>query len=187
MTEQTAQVIQVPRSEQAACALVERTRRRGLGRLRSAQPAQHLGEVYWPLALVWASAAGTGRRQWREGLLGAVDLVTGRPGIVDVALPPLARQHVATGRIPPRVPRDRALLTWHDFHRDHVDRRRKPFRPPRLTVDRVELAWLPHQLVGCGTSRYLVDTLVRRVDPLEDFPYVREQVTADPQPEEVSP
>lgn len=136
-------------------------------------------ELYWPVALVHATARSTGRRQWVERVQGAVDLVTGRVGLVDLEVPE-AREVRADERdcIPARVSRTVAELRWHEFFRDHVDRQHKPLRPPALTVDRIERVWLPNHVVAVGSRRYLVDGMTARVDELSNFPSVEHLVAS---------
>lgn len=170
--------IEMVRSRSLASAARER-----LGRGGSVEVDR---ELYWPIALVYAAARGTGRRQWTDQVLGAVDLVSGRVGIVDIDLPP-TRDLTAEDRdlIPARMRRPLAERLWHEWFRDHIDRRRKPMRPPALSVDRIERVWLPNHLVIADGRQYLVDPMVARVDHLRNFPGVeqmlREQI--DPRTE----
>lgn len=139
-----------------------------------------LGELYWPIAVIRASAAGTfWGKPWTDRVLGAIDLVTGRIGLVDVSLP-ATRETTATddARIEARLSQQEALAVWHEYFRDYVDRRRKPLRPPALTVDGFERLWLPNHLVSADGHSYLVDPLVGRVDRLRDFPGVARQLRA---------
>lgn len=157
-------------------------RRSTASRLRAAlgreQQVSLDGLVYWPVALVHARAEGQGRGTWVERIQGAVDLVSGRVGLVDLQLEDPRWCTVQDAhRIPPRVPRGVAELRWHEFFRDHVDRRRKPMRPPALSIDRIQEVWLPAHLVTVGGRRYLVDALTARVDELADFPYVEGVLT----------
>lgn len=136
--------------------------------------------LYWPVAIVHASARSAGRRQWVERVQGAVDLVTGRVGLVDVDLP--AAEEVAARPerlITPRLTRAQALGAWHEYFRDYVDRRRKPLRPPTLVADRVDTLWLRNRLVTAGSKRLLVDPLVSRVDDLRNYPYAAQFVAPD--------
>lgn len=136
-------------------------------------------ELYWPVALVHATAQSTGRRRWVERVLGAVDLITGRVGLVDLDMPETREVHVEERDcIPARVPRQVAELRWHEFFRDHVDRRHKPMRPPALTIDRIERVWLPNHVVSVGSRRYLVDGMTARVDELSNFPSVEHLVSS---------
>lgn len=154
--------------------------RSSLSRLRglvgaTAESVQLERTLYWPVALVHATARGTGRHGWTERCQGAVDLVSGRVGLVDLDLPQTQERPVRSEDcIPARVPRGVAELRWHEFFRDHVDRRRKPLRPPALSVDRIAQVWLPSHLVTAGARPYLVDALTGRVDALADFPYVED-------------
>lgn len=138
------------------------------------EPASVEQELYWPVAIVHATAAGTGRRQWVERVQGAVDLVTGRVGLVDLHLPPAEAVETDPARlITPRLDHEAATAAWHEFFRDHVDRRRKPLRPPALSADRVQTLWLRNTVVAAGSRRLLVDPLVARVEDLRHYPYVQ--------------
>lgn len=140
---------------------------------RAPQPVSLDGTVYWPIALVHATAEGRGRRRWVDRVQGAVDLVSGRVGLVDLDLPRPEAATVPEARcIPARVPRGVAELRWHEFFRDHVDRKFKPMTPPAISVDRIQQVWIPSHLAAVGGRRYLVDAMTRRVDELRDFPYV---------------
>lgn len=131
------------------------------------------GPVYWPIAVVHATARSTGRRQWVERVQGAVDLVSGRIGLVDAELPDLHHPDADERRmVPARLGPDAALATWHEYFRDHVDRRRKPLRPPALSVDRVERLWLAHQLVTADDRAFLVDPMTARAEEATDFPWL---------------
>ncbi|WP_154402158.1 hypothetical protein [Ornithinimicrobium cavernae] len=177
----TMVLLDVPRSRERSIELV---RRRSLvsvvrERLGRGDPSVVDRELYWPIALVRATASGTGRRQWRDQVLGAVDLVSGRIGIVDVDLPPTRELTAAEGDlIPARMSRTVAERLWHEWFRDHTDRRRKPMRPPALSVDQIERVWLPNHLVTAGGRRFLVDPMVGRVEDLRNVPSV-EQLLSD--------
>lgn len=136
-------------------------------------------ELYWPVGLVHATARSAGRRRWVERVQGAVDLITGRVGLVDLDVPDTRELHVdERDCIPSRVPRHVAELRWHEFFRDHVDRKHKPMRPPALTIDRIERVWLPNHVVSVGSRRYLVDGMTARVDELSNFPSVEHLVSS---------
>lgn len=116
--------------------------------------------VYWPIAVVTGTATGTGRRQWTHRSQGAIDLVTGRIGLLDRDVTRLRElPGLPEERVPPRLSRQQALESWHELFRDHVDRRFKPLRPPRLSLDSVEALWLEHYLVRVGEYRFLVDSV----------------------------
>lgn len=155
-----------------------------LGTLRGRSGARVVGAVYWPIAIVHARASSTGRRQWTERTVGAIDLVSGRIGIVDEEVPRRSEVVVDHGTvIPPRLGRDQALADWRDYFRDYVDRRRHPLRPPGLSVERVEPVWVEQQVVEHGGHRFLVDPVTHRADPLEGFPWVEQHLTiSDPDP-----
>lgn len=138
-----------------------------------------LGELYWPIAVVHATARSSGRRQWVERVQGAIDLVSGRIGLVDVELP--ADREVEVGQerlIAARLGRAEALAAWHEYFRDYVDRRRKPMRPPGLSVDRVERLWVPHRVAVRGDARFLVDPVTSRAERMENFPSVAKMLAA---------
>jgi hypothetical protein len=109
---------------------------------------------------VAGTATGTGRRQWTHRSQGAIDLVTGRIGLLDRDITGTREApDLPEGRVPPRLSRERALRSWHELFRDHVDRRFKPLRPPKLSLDSVESLWLEHYLVRVGEHRFLVDSV----------------------------
>lgn len=187
----TVQVLEVDLDRERTRELVRErsvlTRLRVL--LRREQPIEVEHDLYWPIALVHATASGTGRRRWTDRVQGAIDLVSGRTGLVDVELP--AAREVAVDpseRIPARLSRQQALEAWHEYFRDHVDRRHKPLRPPALSVDRIERLWLPNHVASSGGRSFLVDPLTARVDELKNFPHV-ERMLAEParRPELTSP
>lgn len=131
------------------------------------------GPVYWPVAVVHATARSTGRRQWVERVQGAVDLVSGRIGLADAAPAVLPHPDADQRRtVPARLGPDAALTAWHEYFRDHVDRRRKPLRPPALSVDRVERLWLAHQLVTADDRAFLVDPMTSRAEEATSFPWL---------------
>lgn len=134
-------------------------------------------QLYWPIALVHATARSTGRRQWIDRVQGAIDLVTGRVGLVDLEIPP-SREIGAreVDCIPARVGRSSATALWHEYFRDHVDRQRKPLRPPELSIDRMERVWLPNHVVTTAGRDYLVDAMVGRADDLRNYPVVEQML-----------
>lgn len=155
--------------------------RRLVGRTPEAMRVE--AQLYWPIALVHATARSTGRRSWVDRVQGAVDLVTGRVGLVDMVVPEVRDARVDPGDcIPWRLSRSTAELTWHEHFRDHVDRKHKPLRPPSLSVDRIQRVWLPNHVVAVDDRRYLVDPMVARVEPLEHFAGI-EALLADRTPE----
>lgn len=116
--------------------------------------------VYWPIAVLTGTATGTGRREWTHRSQGAIDLVTGRIGLLDRDVTDVRElEDLPEDRVPPRLSRQRAMDRWHELFRDHVDRRFKPLRPPRLSVDGLEALWLEHYLVRVGEHRFLVDSV----------------------------
>lgn len=145
--------------------------------IRGGRDVQMVASIYWPIAVIEARASSTGRRRWTEHTTGAIDLISGRIGIVDEEVP---RQHDVSVDpetvIPTRLSRADALADWHDYFRDYLDRRRRPLRPPALSVDRIEPLWVEHQLVQQGEQRFLVDPVTRRADPLDHFPSVAQSM-----------
>lgn len=134
-----------------------------------------LGALYWPIALVHASAVSTGRRQWTERVHGAIDLVSGRIGLVDVDLPPHDSVEADTDRlVKPRLGKSEALASWHEYFRDYVDRRWKPLRPPALSVDEVAQVWVEYQVVSSQGRLLLADPVTGRADDLKNFPWVEQ-------------
>ena len=163
--------------------VLERSTGARLRRLLGREDAIHVEhEVYWPIALVHATASSTGRRRWVERVQGAIDLISGRVGLVDLDVPD-RREVQADERdcIPARLPRGVAELRWHEFFRDHVDRKHKPMRPPSLSVDRIERVWLPNHVVAVRDRRFLVDAMTARVDELSSFPSVEQMLASRPQ------
>lgn len=134
-------------------------------------------QLYWPIALVHATARSTGRRQWIDRVQGAIDLVTGRVGLVDLEMPP--SQEIGALQldcIPARLGRVGAAALWHEYFRDYVDRQRKPLRPPELSIDRIERVWLPNHVVTTAGRHYLVDAMVGRADDLRNYPVVEQML-----------
>ncbi len=166
-----------------AADAVRSVERRSLGArlaaLRGARGAHVAGTVYWPIAVIYARATSTGRRQWIEHTLGAVDLVSGRIGLLDEE-PQVERNVCVDPRavIPPRLARPSVLSAWHDYHRDYIDRRRRSMSPPALAVERVEPVWLEHSVVVQGDRRFLVDPVSHRADPLQHFPWIEQRLPA---------
>ena len=156
----------------------EVVRRRSLtsrlrGRLEDHPPAALEGIAYWPIAIVEATARSTGRRRWTERVRGAVDLVSGRIGLVDEEVRVLDSVYVEQGTVvPARLGRQTALDAWHEYFRDYIDRLRKPMSPPTLSVDSVERLWLEHLILTECDREFLVDPVTHRADPLESFPWV---------------
>jgi hypothetical protein len=143
------------------------------GRLGDHDPAEPVGTAYWPIAIVEATARSTGRRRWTERVRGAVDLVSGRIGLVDEDVPVLECVQVEEAAVvPARLGRDVALDAWHTYFRDYVDRRRKPMSPPALSVDSVQRLWLEHLILADRDRQFLVDPVTHRADPIESFPWV---------------
>lgn len=143
------------------------------------EPIELERELYWPIALIHATAQGTGRRAWTERVQGAVDLLSGRVGLVDVDLPPVRELPVPPAdRIEARLSRSAAQAVWHEFFRDHVDRRYKPMRPPVLSLDRIDRLWLPNHVVSSAGRRFLVDAMVARVEELRNFPSIEQMLRA---------
>jgi hypothetical protein len=143
------------------------------GRLADHSPAMLVGTAYWPIVIVEATARSTGRRRWTERVRGAVDLVSGRIGLVDEEVPVLEAVRVEEAAVvPPRLGRTLALEAWHEYFRDYVDRRRKPMSPPALAVDSAERLWLEHLILSDCDRQFLVDPVTHRADPLESFPWV---------------
>lgn len=189
--------IQVLGEELAEAELLTLLLRRTLGtRLRTAlgrtQRARSLGTFYTPVAVIEATATGAGRRPWRDRTLGIVDLLTGRVGLADRSLPPLVERAVPAGAVvPARVPPQQASRLWHEFFRDHIDRRRRPMRPPHLTLDSCERRWLPLQVLDVAGGRVAIDPVTRRADPVTLFPALAQLLQAGqppsvPRPQEVS-
>jgi hypothetical protein len=170
----------------AAIAVVDQRtlRARLTARWGGSRPTAEVESLYWPIAIIHARATSTGRRAWIEHTVAAIDLVSGRIGLVDEKVPLEREVEVRPESvIPPRLGRQNALAAWHDYHRDYVDRRRRPMRPPALEVERIEPTWLEHRLVTQGDQRFVVDPVTLRADPLEHFPWVaRCLTTADSRP-----
>lgn len=166
----------VDRRVGAAEAVAAVERRSLLGRLRGRRPDGRGAEVvdtyYWPIAVVEATAKDTGRRGWTDRTRGAIDLVSGRIGLVDTDLPTTEVDVEERRLVPARLGPTRALEDWHDYFRDWTDRRRKPLRPPAFSVDRLQRLWLEHPVVALRGSLFLVDPATLRADPLEDFPWL---------------
>lgn len=159
--------------------VLELVRRRTLrARLRAALGApervRSAGTLYVPVAVMEASATGTGRRRWHDRTRGMVDLLSGRVGLVDRELPPREPREAPAGDVVPAlVPPQQASQLWHEFFRDHIDRRRRPMRPPQLVLDRCERLWLPLHLIHVdGGDSLVVDAITRRTDPVSLFPAV---------------
>lgn len=143
---------------------------------------QTLGPAYWPIAVIHATARSTGRRQWVERVQGAVDLVSGRIGLIDAELPEVTTVSAPTARlVPARLSRREALRSWHEYFRDWVDRRRKPLSPPELSVDEVERLWLGHQLAASQGREFLVDPVSHRAEELKHFPWAEQALHAAPE------
>lgn len=99
--------------------------------------------------------------------------MTGRAGVVDVDLPMTRPREVGKDdRVSACHDDAQVHNLWRDFFRDYIVRRRRPLRPPVLAVDRLEHVWLPYHVVAADDRRFLVDLLMRRVDPLRTFPEV---------------
>lgn len=131
------------------------------------------GTLYVPVAVMEATATGTGRRRWHDRTRGMVDLLTGRVGLVDRELSPLEPREAPAGDVVPAlVSPQQASRLWHEFFRDHIDRRRRPMQPPDLSLDRCERLWLPLHLVHVDGDSVLVDAITRRTDPVSLFPAV---------------
>jgi hypothetical protein len=138
-----------------------------------------LGPAYWPIAVVHATARSTGRRRWVDRVQGAVDLVSGRIGLLDAALPEVATVTAAADQlVPARLSRQEALSSWHEYLRDWVDRRRKPLSPPDLTVDKIERLWLGHQHAVSQGREFLVDPVSHRAEELKNFPWAAQALRA---------
>lgn len=176
----TLSVLDVARGRQQSIDLVRSrsTASRLRHRLGRGEPVSVGRELYWPIAVIHASAAGTfWGRPWTDRVLGAVDLVTGRIGLVDLDLPTTERVEAAPEAcVAARLGQQRAEAAWHEYFRDYIDRRRKPMRPPTLTVDRIDRLWLPNHVASVGARTYLVDPLVGRVEELSCFPHVQQML-----------
>ena len=150
--------------------------------LGSADPLRIDTTVYWPIVCVRATADGRWlRKEWSERAYGAVDLVTGRVGLIDADLPPLRTQEVDPAAcVEPELDAGGARDKWDAFFRNYVERRRKPLQPPAYTVDTVEPMWLPHHVVSEGSQQLVVDPMTRRAEPLADFPPIHRMLTGTP-------
>lgn len=146
------------------------------GLLRIAPPHPQLrGRAYWPIWLVTGTATfKLPFRQPRDARLeGAVDGMTGRCGVVDVNLPPVeSRDCGDVVVIPERLDADAAGARWREFFRNYLWRRFRPAAIPRLEIADIRPCHLPYRVVVDGRGVYLVDELMRRVDPLDQMPEV---------------
>jgi hypothetical protein len=181
MSPTTLQVIDNGLDAAAARRLVlTRSLRARMSSLLGGEPeVSILGPAYWPIAVVQATARSTGRRRWVDRVHGAVDLVSGRIGLLDADLPGVTTLTASHDRlVPARVSRQEALGSWHEYLRDWVDRRRKPLSPPELTVDRVERLWLGHQHATVQGREFLVDPVSHRAEELKNFPWAAQALHA---------
>ena len=147
-------------------------------RIGASEPIVTNGDIYWPVLFIHATADGRWlRKEWTERVYGAMDLITGRIGLVDAAVPCAEPRAVPESRrLAPAFRPAEALEKWHEFFRDYVERKRKPLQPPVYRVDDHVHAWLPHHVVAAGNTTFLVDPVTRRPEPIDDVPKVREQL-----------
>lgn len=139
------------------------------------------GHAYWPIALVKtiATIKVPFRRPFDVRVAGAVDTVTGRCGLVDVDLPERADRETSTAVVIGKRLDDTAVRAkWREYFRNHVVRQYRPSRIDRIEVVELEYCHLPYRVVVDGTRVYLVDELMRRVDPVDQLRHVERYFTA---------
>lgn len=150
--------------------------------LRIAPPRpEPRGHAYWPIALVktMATVKVPFRQPFDVRVAGAVDTVTGRCGLVDVDLPDrVDRDASADIVIEERFDDAEVRARWREYFRNHVVRQYRPSRIDRIEVVELEYCHLPYRVVVDGGRVYLVDELVRRVDPVDQLRHVDTYLTA---------
>jgi hypothetical protein len=170
----TLQIVALPVEGDAerSCALVERRTGARLRRLTggAARP-EHVNTWYWPIELGVATAdlRAPLRRRWRSVRVRiARDLVTGRPGTVDVRVPDGVRVTAPATHVVADHPVDDG--DWREFARDQLVLRHRPAEIRDLALGEFERVHLPYDVVALGERRFLVDRLMSRVDPVDALP-----------------
>ena len=131
------------------------------------------GSLYWPIYLIRARVVYRPalRRPVQLRWLGAVDGVTGRAGNAEIRVPPRVLRDVDPAQvIPSRYAQEQILQTWRVFARRFVEVRYKPVEIRELSVEDLEHCYLPYCVVVGAGKTYLIDCLMRRVDPLSELP-----------------
>ncbi|MQA04562.1 MAG: hypothetical protein GEV07_18225 [Streptosporangiales bacterium] len=131
------------------------------------------GRAYWPIVMIKGEASVKLPFRRIDGIrvAGAVDAVTGRGGLVDVKLPGLEEREVGDEVvIGERYGEDEVRKRWREFFRNYVVRKYRPTEIERLDVVDFQPCYLPYRVVEDGGRRYLVDELMKRVDPLDLLP-----------------
>ncbi|WP_046469250.1 hypothetical protein [Allosalinactinospora lopnorensis] len=143
------------------------------------QPPRVCGDLYWPVDLAVAAAMielpFRAARSARVAL--ARDAVTGRLGVVDVALREREETSAAPGELVAAVAAadDEA---WLEFARDQVVRRYRPSGLVGLELCERERVYVPYHVVAEGDSTFLVDRLMHRVEPARSLRGEAEETVA---------
>lgn len=142
--------------------------------LRIAPPRpQPRGRAYWPIVLIKGEAAVKLPFRRLDGIrvAGAIDAVTGRCGLVDVKLPAMEHRCIDDDvTIPALLDQAEVHQRWREYFRNYVVRQYRPTEIERLDVVEVQECYLPYRVVLDGGKTYLVDELMKRVDPLDLLP-----------------
>jgi hypothetical protein len=136
----------------------------------TSRPVCH-GPLWWPIFLLCPQVRIELplRRSAREVEVGiALDGVTGAIGPVDVRMPDVSEREVDRAAVltatvePEEVEDELRERTWEE-----VVRRYRPSAVPDIELGDAEALHLPYHVVTVGDEMYLVDLMMRRVDPID--------------------
>jgi hypothetical protein len=135
--------------------------------------------VYYPdyIAFTTATIRQTLRGEKTLKFLAGVDAITGRPGEVDVELPPRRTIDVDPDRvIQPQIDEEEAESTWREWLFKYVGRYHRATEMPEYSLDELELVYTPYWIIDYGTleESLAVSDLTGRTAKVEEIEVIEE-------------